>query len=173
MRKILMATVATAMIFSSCDVFSGSKTTANVPKKTPTKETPKVEEPAEEKVETRVTFAPNDDLSAAIDKAKATKKPIFLDFYTTWCMPCRMMDESVFRDWDIADYMNENVVSLKINCERGNGITLSKQFGVMAYPTMVFIDPKGIEIVRHEGSLSMADFKLMMKKAVWKTRNPE
>jgi thiol:disulfide interchange protein len=124
-------------------------------------------------VDTRLVFQPHDDLSAALDKAKAEKKAVFLDFYTTWCMPCRMMDESVFSDWDVAEYMAENVVSLKINAEKGRGIELRSQFGVGAYPTFVFVGPNGVELSRKEGTSSIADFKKMAKTAVWKVKNPQ
>jgi thiol:disulfide interchange protein len=167
MKKVLLSALCFAFIFST---FSCGLTGCNSTKKTTS--TTKVEEPKEEKVDTRLVFQPNDDLSAALEKAKAEKKAIFIDFYTTWCMPCRMMDESVFRDWDVAEYMAENVVSLKVNAEKGRGIALKTQFGVGAYPTFVFVAPDGVELSRKEGTISIADFKKMAKTAVWKVKSP-
>jgi thiol:disulfide interchange protein len=166
MKKILLSAICFAFIFST---FSCGLTGCNSTKKTATT---KVEEPKVEKTETRLVFQSNDDLSAALDKAKAEKKAIFIDFYTTWCMPCRMMDESVFRDWDVAEYMAENVVSVKVNAEKGRGIELKSQFGVGAYPTFVFVAPDGKELSRNEGTMSIADFKKMAKTAVWKVKSP-
>lgn len=168
MKKVLLSALCFVLIFST---FSCGLTGCNNTKKA-SKTTTKVEEPKEEKVNTRLVFQPNDDLSAALDKAKAEKKAIFIDFYTTWCMPCRMMDESVFRDWDVAEYMAENVVSLKVNAEKGRGIDMKSQFGIGAYPTFVFIAPNGTELSRNEGTMSIADFKKMAKIAVWKVKSP-
>lgn len=168
MKKVLLSALCFAFIFST---FSCGLTGCNSTKNKPTTTT-KVEEPKEEKLDTRLVFQLNDDLSAALDKAKAEKKAIFLDFYTTWCMPCRMMDESVFRDWDVAEYMAENVVSLKVNAEKGRGIELKSQFGVGVYPTFVFVAPNGVELSRKEGTISIADFKKMAKTAVWKVKSP-
>ena len=134
---------------------------------------PKPVENPEEKTETRVVFEGNDDFDAALIKAVKSKKAVFIDFYTTWCMPCRMMDQSVFRDWDIAEYMQENVICLKVDAEKGRGIKMRNDFGVGAYPTMVFINYNGVELSRHVGSTSIADFKKMMKTAVWKMKNPQ
>jgi thiol:disulfide interchange protein len=165
MKKIMFSLAFSTLVFST---FSCGLTGCN-----PTKTAAKVAEPKEEKIETRLAFQPNDDLTAALDKAKAEKKAVFIDFYTTWCMPCRMMDESVFRDWDVAEYMAENVVSVKVNAEKGRGVELKNQFSVGAYPTFVFLSPDGSELARKEGSSSIADFKKMAKTAVWKVKNPQ
>lgn len=121
-----------------------------------------------EKTEMRLPFLKTEDLEATLEKAKAEKKVVFMDFYTTWCAPCRMMDESVFRDWDIAEYMEANSLSLKINAEKGKGVDLSRKYNVMAYPTFIFLAPDGTVVSRTEGSMSIADFKKLMKAAVWK-----
>jgi thioredoxin-related protein len=88
-------------------------------------------------------------------------------------MPCRMMDESVFTDWDVTQYMAENVVSVKVNAEKGRGVDLKSKFAVGAYPTFVFLAPDGTELSRKEGSMSIADFKKMAKTAAWKVKNPQ
>ena len=86
-------------------------------------------------------------------------------------MPCRLMDETVFKDEDLANYMNKNVLSLKINAEKDNGVNLRVIYNVAAYPTLVFIDSDGSELSRKEGSCSTTDFKKMAKAAVWKMKN--
>jgi thiol:disulfide interchange protein len=169
MKKILFSLVLFTLVFST---FSCGLTGCN-PTKTATVSTPKVEEPKDDKFDTRLVFEPNDDLEAALIKARAEKKAVFMDFYTSWCMPCRMMDESVFSDWDVTQYMAENVVSLKVNAEKGRGVDLKSKFGVGAYPTFVFLGPDGAELARKEGTSSIADFKKMAKTAVWKVKNPQ
>ena len=172
MKKILFSAACFSLVLSlvSCGLAgcNGNKkaTTAST-------KTPKVEETKVEKFDTRLAFLSHDDLYLALEKAKTEKKAIFLDFYTSWCMPCRMMDESVFSDWDVAEYMAENVVSLKVNAEKGRGIDLKNKFGIGAYPTFVFLGPDGTEISRKEGTSSIADFKKMAKTAVWKVKNPQ
>ena len=46
----------------------------------------------------------NDALSA---QQKSPKK-IFVDVYTTWCGPCRMLSERTFKNKDFAKYINDN-----------------------------------------------------------------
>ena len=61
---------------------------------------------------------------------------------------------------------------MKINAEKGEGVALKVQFGVNAYPTYIFIDGEGNEVVKKTGSLSIEEFKRLMKAGVWKVKNP-
>ena len=79
--------------------------------------------------------------------AKKEKKIIFVDCYTTWCGPCKMLSKNVFPQKEVGDYFNANFVSVKIDCEKGEGITLKDKFGVSAFPTLLFIDPKTEEVL--------------------------
>ena len=117
---------------------------------------------------TRVTFNNDADLDAALQKAQREKKAVFIDFYTTWCYPCKIMDQGAFSDWDVADYLGNNCVAMKVDAEKGTGVILGTQFGIKAFPTLVFVDPNGNELARREGSLGIEEFKVFMKSSVWK-----
>jgi len=91
------------------------------------------------------------DLLKQIDSAKAAGKPVFMDFYTDWCGPCRVMDRDVFTDGNLATFFNENFLNLKINAEKGEGVALAKQFGISGYPTLLFLNTEGVEAQRVVG----------------------
>ena len=76
-------------------------------------------------------------------KSLATKenKLIFIDFYTDWCGPCKMMVRDVFPDSALGVYYNARFVNVKINAEKGEGIGLAKKYGIGAYPTLVYTNP--------------------------------
>ncbi|MCU0446137.1 MAG: thioredoxin fold domain-containing protein [Microscillaceae bacterium] len=76
----------------------------------------------------------------ALAKAKAEKKFIFMDAFTTWCGPCKMLDKKVFTNDSIADFYNQHFVNLKVDMEKGEGIELGKKYGVDAFPTLLFIE---------------------------------
>ncbi len=142
------------------------KTTKTSTVKTPPP--PDEEAPKEEILVAKINFMKTDELSVALERAKKEKKPVFIDFYTTWCGPCKMMDESLFRDWDVTEMMNQNLINLKVDAEKGNGPALQAMYGVTGYPTFLFLDAEGKVLLVHRGTSSIADFKQKIKTAKWK-----
>ncbi len=54
----------------------------------------------------------------ACQKAEADGKLVFIDFYTTWCGPCKMMDKSTFTDEGVINWLKENTIALKVDAEK-------------------------------------------------------
>jgi len=65
------------------------------------------------------------------DSVIATDKPVLLDFFATWCGPCKMMSPIIDK---IASEHVEYVVG-KIDVDEEP--ELAKAFGVMSIPTLV------------------------------------
>jgi thiol:disulfide interchange protein len=169
MKKIVFSLVSAFGLFylSSCGTPSGGTTSSTTKPKEST-ETTTPEKP----VATLVNFINSDDVDAALKRAQKEKKVLFIDFYTSWCTPCKLMEQSVFKDVLVADYMNENCISIRVNAEKGNGPNMKIAYAVDAYPTMLFYSPNGDEVARKEGSLGIEEFKKYMKASVWKAKNP-
>ena len=55
----------------------------------------------------------HDSWEAVVSKAKAENKLIFLDAYTSWCGPCKMLQKNVFPDQALGSYFNQNFLSTK------------------------------------------------------------
>lgn len=102
-------------------------------------------------------------LEKAVEAQKTNPKKIFIDAYTVWCGPCKMLDRNTFANKDVANYINKNYYAVKFNAEgnetinfkgktyknpgfnpnttgRNSSHELSGYFGVRAYPTMLFLD---------------------------------
>ena len=96
-------------------------------------------------------------------QAKAEDKIIFIDAYTTWCGPCKMMAAKVFPDERVGKVYNERFINAKFDMEKGEGIELAKRYSVAAYPTYLFIDGdgdivhKGLGYIPQEQFLALAD----------------
>ncbi len=54
--------------------------------------------------------------------SKEKKKPIFVYFYTSWCISCKVMDKTSFGNSKLAELLNENYYSVKINAANENEI---------------------------------------------------
>jgi thioredoxin-related protein len=86
------------------------------------------------------------EFQAMLDKAKAENKLIFMDVYTTWCGPCKMLDQSTFSDAQVGSKFNAGFVNYKLDAEKGEGVAIARKYAVRAYPNMLFINGQG-EIV--------------------------
>lgn len=75
-----------------------------------------------------------------LNKAKAQKKLIYVDIYTTWCTPCKQMDEEVFTNANVGKIFNDNFINYKLDGEKGEGKDLVEYFELDSYPTSLFID---------------------------------
>lgn len=104
--------------------------------------------------------APFDELLA---EAKRHDKLLFIDAYTTWCGPCKLMDAQVFPDREVAAVFNARFLNAKFDMEQGEGPGLAKRYSVAAYPTYLFVDGdgslvhKGIGFIPKPALLELAD----------------
>lgn len=117
-----------------------------------------------------IQFAEQTTWTKTLKKAKAENKIIFMDAYTTWCGPCKMLEKRVFTNPKVGDLMNKNFVNVRMDMESGEGPALANIYMVNAYPTMFFIDPAtGKEITRivgykEAGEIIKAAEKVLAKK---------
>lgn len=95
----------------------------------------------------------------ALQKAKEENKFIFIDAYTSWCKPCKLMDRDVFTDSMVAGVFNENFINLKIDMESEMGKPLNKRYEVAVYPTLLFVDFEGNLKYKKEGFLNAVELK--------------
>jgi len=101
----------------------------------------------------------------AVKKAKTEGKMVFLDCYTSWCGPCKMMARDVFPQQSVGDFMNPRYVCIKIDMEKGEGPALAKKLEVSAYPTFVIFNNDGKEVGRFLGGSTAEEFIARVKKA--------
>ncbi|WP_157698905.1 thioredoxin family protein [Bernardetia litoralis] len=95
----------------------------------------------------------------ALQKAKKENKIIFIDAYTSWCKPCKLMDRNVFTDSTVASVFNQNFINLKIDMESETGKPLNSKYEVEVYPTFLFIDFEGNLNYKKEGFLNAIELK--------------
>ena len=84
-------------------------------------------------------------------------KPIFIDVYTTWCVPCKQFERSVFTNDSVAEVFNELFINLKIDAEKNEGLEITKRYLVGGYPTGIFINSDAdrlIQFLRYSMSFS-------------------
>lgn len=127
-------------------------------------------------------------VTEALEMQKKVKKPIFMDVYTVWCGPCKMLDAQTFSDATFAKFINENYIAVKFNGEgdeqvqfkgklyQNKGYNASRKnrrnsvhdftyaLGVRAYPSMIVIQPDGKISHNIMGLRSASDLMNELKK---------
>ena len=106
-----------------------------------------------------------EDYATALSKAEDDGKLLMIDVYTEWCGPCKMMDKNTFPEQKVVD-KSANFVTLKLDAEKGQGPDVAKQFGVRAFPTILFVDGKGKLVHSFEGYVDADDLVTEMDKAL-------
>ena len=91
-------------------------------------------------------------------KARADKerKPIFIDFFTTWCGPCRMLEQQTWKDPKAIEWLGRRTIPLKIDAEKEE--RLAGRYRVEAYPTLLFLKSDGMELDRIVGFIEAKEF---------------
>ena len=109
-------------------------------------------------------------LNEALEAQKKEPKKIFIDVYTVWCGPCKLLDNKTFQNPDVARYISEFYYPVKFNGEgneiikffeqtfsnpnhdtnrRGRNAThqFTQFLGINGYPTMIFLSEQGDPIM--------------------------
>jgi len=94
------------------------------------------------------------DFDEAEALAKAGGKALFVDFETTWCGPCKIMDEWVYTADDVVA-ASQSVVAVKVDGDER--LDLKERFGVSGFPTMILLTPDGEELNRASGYVNVVD----------------
>lgn len=111
------------------------------------------------------------------DSMAVHPKKIFVDIYSDWCGPCKLMDNRTFPNKWVVKAMNESYYAIKLNGEThdtlewngkkyvwkmvrdGKGanalaLEIGMEAGTLSYPTIVILDEKYSLIYRYPSYLT-------------------
>ena len=125
-------------------------------------------------------------MEEALSAQKENPKKIFMDVYTTWCGPCKLLDKNTFSDKSVIEYVNKNYYAVKFNAEGNESVTyqdftytnpnyqaerkgrnaqhlLAHALKVTAYPTVVFFKEDGNLIQAVPGYRTPQQLEIFLK----------
>ena len=110
-------------------------------------------------------------LQEALAKARKENKAVFVDCYTSWCGPCKMMSSKVFPDKQAGDFFNPRFISLKIDMEKDEGKELAQKWNIRVFPTYLILDPQGEIVYTSQGYIPAEELIRRMNEGLEQWKN--
>lgn len=103
--------------------------------------------------EIKVNFS-NEKVNDAITRASAEGKLVFIDFYASWCTPCKWMDNTTFKDPKIVEALGKSFIPVKVNIDDSHGFEMKNKYEINYLPTILIMNSKGNIVERVEETLT-------------------
>ena len=99
-----------------------------------------------------------------MERGKFENKKVFLHFYADWCMYCKKMQQSTFKDPDVIDALNQDFIPIRVNTDLDPDT--ARLYGVKPIPDTWFIYENGQPIGNRPGFISIDQMKVLLKLIV-------
>lgn len=116
------------------------------------------------------------------EKAKKENKYIFLDAYTTWCGPCKMMSREIFTEASVGQYFNKNFINVAVQLDitaaddqavkswYQDAAALRKLYQLDSYPAYLFFNPQAELVHSIYGAIPVPEEFIRISKEAFNPR---
>jgi thiol:disulfide interchange protein len=118
---------------------------------------------------TNIKWLDSERLMPVLEQAQREKKPVFVEFHASWCAPCKVMEEDIFTQSSVFQYLNGHFLNFRTDFDTPAGRTIAEIYEVEKLPTVLFLDPRGVVLERHTGILNPSLLKTLGNAALAKT----
>jgi thiol:disulfide interchange protein DsbD len=104
-----------------------------------------------------------------VEEAPPQARPVIIDFYADWCIPCKQLDKTLFRHPGVVS-ISERYLALKADLTKEKSEQtrmLRRKYNVFGVPTIILLDRQGNEFRRFTDELvhtDPAEFSKLLKE---------
>ncbi len=125
-------------------------------------------------------------MNEALEAQKKNPKKIFVDVYTDWCGPCKLLDKNTFTNINVINYINNHYYPVKFNAEGTEEVTyngfkytnpnyqqgrkgrnathlFTQALKITGYPSLAYFDEKGNFIQAVAGYRTPQQLEIFLK----------
>ena len=122
-----------------------------------------------------------EEYSEALEKAKSDQKMIFVDIVADWCIPCREMEKTTYRDKQVVETLNKRFHPVRLDQAAEDTIQCDAKrlpvnrcffnvWNLQALPSYVLIAPKGLSILTYSNGLDADQMNLLLMQFLSKEK---
>lgn len=100
------------------------------------------------------------DLQQGFEQAKDQDKLLFVDFFATWCGPCKQMEEQVYPNPQVVAAADK-FICVKLDIDKD--AAAAEKYNITGVPTMIFMKPDGTVLNKQVGSLDATELLHLME----------
>lgn len=108
---------------------------------------------------TGIAWLDSERLMPVLEQAQRENKVVMLEFYATWCAPCKVMEEEIFTQTEVYRFQNMNFLNMRTNYDSDAGRTIAQIYEVEKLPTILWLSPKGVVLERYTGMAGATELR--------------